>query len=135
MSLSSQSCRYWPTNKRRTADVTARDRIARLLHERVATVDERDGMNDPGLRRLIEQRLRFRGCHGERLVGDDVLALRDGRGVHRIVQVIRRRIVDDLDVGVVEQRLVLPYALRAPSASAFFSADAWLLPATATTST
>ena len=60
----------------------------------------------PGLRRLIEQLLRFRRRHRQRLVRDDVLALRDRRGVDRIVQVVRRRVVHDLDVGIVEQRLV-----------------------------
>ena len=60
----------------------------------------------PGLGRLVEQLLRLGGRHRERLVGDDVLALRDRRSVDRIVQVVRRRIVDDLHVGIVEQRLV-----------------------------
>ena len=119
----------------RLADVAARDGVARLLHERVAAIVEGHGVDDAGLRRLIEQLLRLGGRHRERLVGDDVLALRDRGGVDRVVQIIRRRVVDDLDVGIVEQRLVAAVGLRAPSASAFFSADAWVLPATATTST
>ena len=65
----------------------------------------------PGLGRLIEQLLRLGGGHRQRLVGHDVLALGDRGGVDRVVQVVRRRVVDDLDVGIVQQRLVAPVGL------------------------
>ena len=90
----------------------ARDRVPRLLHERVAAVVERHRVDDAGLRRLIEQLLRFGGGHRQRLVGHDVLALGDRRRVDRVVQVVRRGVVHDLDVWVVEQRLVAAVRLR-----------------------
>ena len=73
--------------------------MARLLHERVAAVVERDRVHDAGLRRLIEQLLRFGGGHRQRLVGHDVLTLGDRGGVDWVVQVVRRRVVHDLDAG------------------------------------
>ena len=90
----------------RRADVAAGDRVARLLHERVAAIVERDRMDDARLRRLIAQRFRLGRRHRQRLVGDDVLALRDGGRVDGVVQVVGRRVVHDVDVGIVEQRLV-----------------------------
>ena len=119
----------------RLADVAARDRVPRLLHERVAAVVEGDGVDDAGFRGLVEELLPVRRRHRQRLVGDDVLAFGDRRGVHRVVEVVRRRVVHDLDLGIGEQRLVAAIGPGAPSASAFLSADAWLLPATAITST
>ncbi len=92
--------------KMRRADVAARDHVPRLLHERVAAVVERHRVDHAGLRRLIEQLLRFLGGHRERLVGDDVLPLGDRGRVDGVVKVVRRRVVDDLHVRVVEQRLV-----------------------------
>ena len=69
--------------KVRLADVAARNRLPRLLDERIAAIVERHGVDDAGLGRLIEQLLRFRRRHRQRLVGDDVLALGDGRGIDR----------------------------------------------------
>ncbi len=60
----------------------------------------------PGLGRLIEQLLRLGRRHRQRLVRDDVLALGNGRGIDRVVQVVRRGVVDDLNVGIVQQRFV-----------------------------
>ena len=96
----------------RLADVAARDREPRLLDQRVAAVVEGDRVNDAGLVRGVEQLLRLRRGHRQRLVGDDVLAFGDGRGIDRIVQVVGRGVVHDLDVRIVEQRLVAPVGLR-----------------------
>ena len=96
----------------RLADVAARDREPRLLDQRVAAVVERDRVDDAGLVRGIEELLRLRRRHRQRLVGDDVLALGDRRGVDRVVQVVGRGVVHDLDVRIVEQRLVAPVGLR-----------------------
>ena len=95
----------------RLADVAARNRVPRLLHERVAAIVERHRVDDARLGRLIEQLLRFRGGHRQRLVGDDVLAFGDRGGVDRVVQIVRCGVVDDLNVGIVEQRLVAPVGL------------------------
>ena len=92
--------------KVRLADVAARDRVPRLLHERVAAVVEGDGVDDAGFRGLVEKLLPVRRRHRQRLVRDDVLALGDRRGVDRVVEVVRRRVVHDLDLGIGEQRLV-----------------------------
>ena len=96
----------------RPADVAARNGQTRLLHERVAAIAERHGVHDAGLRRQVDQLLRLGRRHRQRLVGDDVLALGDGGRVHGIVQVVRRRVVDDVDVRVVEQGLVAAVRLR-----------------------
>ena len=69
-------------------------------------------MDDARLRRLIEELLGLGRGHRQRLVGDDVLALGNRGRVDRIVQVVRRRVVDDLDGGIVEQRFVAAVALR-----------------------
>ncbi len=90
----------------RPADVAARDREAGLLDERVPAVVEGHCMNDARLGRLVEQRARLGRGHRERLVGDDVFAAGERRGIHRIVQVVRRGVVDDLDGWVIQQRLV-----------------------------
>ena len=95
----------------RPADVAAGDRVPRLLHERVAAVVERDRVHDAGLRRRVEQLLRLGGGHRERLVGDDVLPLGNRRGVDRIVQVVRRRVVDDVNIRIVEQGFVAAVGL------------------------
>ena len=86
----------------RRADLPGRDRVPRLLHERVAAIAERHGIEDAGLGRLIAQLARLGGRQRQRLVRDDVLALGDGRRVDRIVQEVRRGVVDDVDVRVLE---------------------------------
>ena len=98
--------------KMRRADLARGDRVPRLLNERVASVVERHRVDDARLRGLIEELLRLGRGHRQRLVRHDVLALRDRRGVDRVVQVVRRRVVDDLDVRIVQQRLVAPVGLR-----------------------
>ena len=67
----------------------------------------------PALLAASSSFLRFRRGHRQRLVGDDVLAFGDRRRVDRIVQIVGRGVVDDLDVRVVEQRLVAAVGLRA----------------------
>jgi hypothetical protein len=100
-----------PRQEARRPDVAARDRMPRLLHERIAAVIERDGMHDARLLRLVDQLLGFRGGHRQRLVGNHVLFLRDRGGIHGVVQVVRRRVVHDLNGRIVEQRLVAPVGL------------------------
>ncbi len=98
----------------RLADVPARDRVPRLLHERVAAIVERDGVDDPGLGGLVDELLGFRRGHRQRLVGDDVLALGNRRRVDRVVQVVGRGVVHHVDVGVVQERVVAAVGLRHP---------------------
>ena len=104
----------------RRADVAAGDGVPRLLHERVAAVVEGDGGDDARAPRLLDQPLRFGGRHRQRLVRDDVLAPGQRGRRHLVVQVVRRRVVDDLHVGVVDRA---PGSCRIrvgrPSASAF----------------
>ena len=95
----------------RLADVPARDRVPRLLHERVAAIVERHGVDDPRLGRLIDQLLGFSRGHRQWLVGHDVLALGNRRRVHRIVQVIWRGVVYHVDVGVVQEGVVAAVGL------------------------
>ena len=90
----------------RLADVAARNREARLLDQRVAAIVERHRMDDAGLGRGLEQLLGFRRGHRQRLVRDDVLALGDRRRIDRIVQIVGRGVVNDLDLGVVQQRFI-----------------------------
>ena len=85
--------------------------MARLLHERIASVVERDRVNDARVRGLGHEALGFRRGHRQRLVRDDVLALRDRRRRDRRVQIIRRRVVHHLDGRIVEQRLIAPVGL------------------------
>ncbi len=98
--------------KARQADVAAGNRQPRLLNQRIAAIVERDGGDDAGAPSFLDQPLRLGGRHGQRLVRDDVLPFRQGRRRHLIVQVVWRGVVDDLDVGIVDQRLVA--AVSAP---------------------
>ena len=94
------------------AELAAGDHFARLLHERVAAVVEGHRVHDAGVARRVEQSARIARRHRQRLVGDDVLAPRERREDHGHVQVIRRRVVHDVDVGVGDERLVAPVRLR-----------------------
>ena len=96
----------------RRSDAAARDPATGFLNERVAPVVEGHRVDDAGAAGLIDECPGIRSGHGERLVGDDVLASGERRGNHRVVQVIRRGVVHDLHVGIVEQRLVIPVAFR-----------------------
>ena len=93
-------------------DVAGGDHLARLLDERVAAVVERDGVHDAGLLGRAPQVARVVGGHRERLVGDDVLAPRERSLDHRNVEEVRRRVVNDVDVGVGNQLFVAAVRLR-----------------------
>ena len=96
----------------RTADLAAGDEVARLLHERIAPVIERDGVDDARGPRAVEQIARLGARHGQRLVGNDVLAGGNRRSVHARVQVIRRRVVHHMDVRIGDERIERPIGLR-----------------------
>ena len=98
-------------NEMDTSELATGNHLARLLHERVAAVVEGDGVHDAGLFGRLVQRLRIRCRHRERLVRDDVLAVLQRGQDDRDVQVIRRRVVDDVDVGIGGQRLVAAVGL------------------------
>ena len=58
----------------RRAQLAARNHLARLLDQRIAAVIERDGVDDAGVVRRVEQAARFSRIHRQRLVGNHVLA-------------------------------------------------------------
>jgi hypothetical protein len=93
------------------SELAAGNHLARLLHERVAAVVEGDGVHDAGLPGRLVQLLRIRRRHRERLVRNDVLAALQRGQHHGHMQVIRRRVVDDVDVGIGDQRLVAAVGL------------------------
>ena len=97
--------------KARRADVAARDRLPRVLDERIAAIVERDGGDDAGAPRLVDEPLRLGRRHGQRLVRDDVLPFRERRRRDLVVQIVRRGVVDDLHIGIVDQRLVAAVSL------------------------
>ena len=98
--------------KVRRTDVASSNGHASLLDERIPAVVERDRMDDAGAFRFVEKRSCLGAGHRQRLVGHDVLAPGDRGTGHRVVQVVRRRDVHDVDTGVVEQRLEATVASR-----------------------
>ena len=93
-------------NEVHRSEIAAGDHLARLLHERVAAVVERHGVHDAGRGRCLKQLACFAGRNGERLVRNHVLLRVECRADHRAVQVVGRRDVDDVDVGVGDEGLV-----------------------------
>ncbi len=88
------------------------DHRARLLHQRVAAIVEGDRVDDAGPRRRVEQRARFGGGHRQRLVGHDVFAMGERGHDDRRVQIVGRRVVDDVDVRIARERFVAAVGLR-----------------------
>ena len=95
------------------AELAAGDHLARLLHQRVAAIVERHRVDDAGVAsprraararrpRVIASGLSEITCLPSRERGED----------HRHVQVVRRRVVDDVDVGIGDERLVAAVRLR-----------------------
>ncbi len=80
--------------------------LARLLHERVEADVEVRAVHEPAPLGQLDELGGLRGGHRERLLADDVLA-RLERLLHlRVVEVVRRRQVDDVDPVVGEDRVV-----------------------------
>jgi hypothetical protein len=94
------------------ADAAGRHHRARLLDHRVAAVVEGDGVDDAGGAGSLPQRIGFRGGRGERLLRDDVLAVRERGADDGAVQEVRRRVVHDVDVRVGGERLEAAVGLR-----------------------
>ena len=95
-----------PAHESRRADLAARDGGPRVLDERIAAIVERHGRHDAGSLRFVHELSRLRRRHRQRLVRHHVLALSERGGRHFVVQVVGRGIVDDVHVGVVDQRLI-----------------------------
>jgi hypothetical protein len=83
-----------------------------MLHERIAAVVERDRMYYPGLRRGVDERPRIFGVQRERLVGYDVLSMRQRRHDDGHVQIVGSRVMDDVDIRVRGQCFVAAVCLR-----------------------
>ena len=94
------------------ADLAQGNHLARLLHQRIAAIIERDRMHDTGLGGGIDEAPGL-GCgHRERLVRDHVLAMRERRHDHRHVQIVGGGVVDDVHVGIGDQRFVVTICFR-----------------------
>ena len=87
------------------ADLAGADALARLLHERVEADVEVRAVHETGRRREFDELRRLGGGHRERLLADDVLPGRECLLHLRMVKVVRRRQVDDVDAVVLEHRL------------------------------
>jgi hypothetical protein len=111
-------------NEMDASELAAGNHLARLLHERVAAVVEGDGVHDAGFLGRLVQLPGVRRRHRERLVRNDVLAVLQRGQHHGHMQVIRRRVVDDVDVGIGDQRLVAAVVLGHAERIAFRRADA-----------
>ena len=82
------------------ANFAVMNHLARLLDERVAAVIEGHGVHDAGVARRVGQRPRIFCVQRKRLVRDDVLSMAQRRHDHRHVQVVGRRVVDDVHVRI-----------------------------------
>jgi hypothetical protein len=86
----------------------------RLLHERIEPRHEVRAMDDPRRVRELDQLSRLGRRQGERFLADNVLASRK-RLLHlRVVQVVRRRQVHDVDAVVLEQLTQAPVHVAEP---------------------
>jgi hypothetical protein len=85
--------------------------MARLLHERIAAVIEGDGADQPAALQLVDEILRRRRRRRQRLVRDHVLAFRQRFGRDRVMEVVRRRDMHHMHVGIRNERLVSSVAL------------------------
>ena len=93
-------------------DLAGRNHLARLLDQRIAAIIERDRMDDAGPGRRVEQAAGFSRRHRQRLVRDHVLAMGERRHDDRHVQIIRRGVVNDMDVGIGDERFVAAVGFR-----------------------
>ncbi len=105
----------------RLAELARPHHRPRLLDERIATVIERDGVDDPGFTRGVPQRPGIFGIERKRLVRDDVLAMCESRHDDRNMQMVRRRVVDNVNVGVRRERFITAVRLRNPQRIGLFS--------------
>ena len=90
----------------RLAELAVPNHLARLLDEGIAAVIERHGMDDARLPRGVDKRAGIFRIQRERLVRNDVLSMRQRRHDDGNVQVVGRRVVHDVHVGIGSQRLV-----------------------------
>ena len=88
------------------ANFAVMNHLARLLDERIAAVIEGHGVYDAGVARRVGQRPRIFCVQRKRLVRDDVLSMAQRRHDHRHVQVVGRRVVDDVHVRIRGEGLV-----------------------------
>jgi hypothetical protein len=72
----------------------------------VVAVHERLHQNETGLVRAIERLLDLRRVTRVRLLAQDVLAGRERSQRPLVVEAVRQRVVDGVDVGIVEELLV-----------------------------
>jgi hypothetical protein len=93
------------------ADVASGYRLPCVLDERIAAVVECDRGDNAGTAGLVDELLRLRGIHRQRLVGDDMLALCQRCGGDLVMQVVGRGVVDDLHIRIVNQRLIAAVSL------------------------
>jgi hypothetical protein len=87
------------------AEASLGDQRPRLLALGVEAGVEVRGVDEPAAPGELEQLRRLRRVQRERLLADDVLPRLERRPHLRIVQVVRRRHVDDVDALVCEHRL------------------------------
>ena len=99
-------------NEMHRPELAAGDHLARLLHQRIAAVVERHRVDDAGLVRRVEQPPGIGAVIASGLSEITCLPRRQRRQDHRHVQVVRRRVVHDVDVGIGDQRLVAAVRLR-----------------------
>ncbi len=85
----------------------ASNHAARLLYERISAIVEGNGMRYFCGQGCISKGLAFRRVEREWLVGDDMLAGSKYGERDRQVQVIRRGVVNDVDVRIGDQRVIV----------------------------
>ncbi len=87
-------------------DLAAQNQRASLLHLRIEADVEVRAVHNAALDGQLEQLSRLIGGHSERLLADDVLARLERLLDLRIVELVRRRQMDDVHTLVAEQLLV-----------------------------
>ena len=100
------------------AQLACADARARLLHDRVEADVEVRAVDEARLLGALEKLRRLLGGQRERLLADDVLAGFERRQHLRVVEVVRRREVHDVDLLVGEHGLVRLVDRRDPFAAA-----------------
>jgi len=89
-------------NEVHSSEVASRQHDPHLLYKRIVAVIKGHRVDNPGLARRIEHRFCVSRIESQRLVRDDVLSSLDRSKRDGQMKVVRRAVMDDLDIGIIK---------------------------------
>ncbi|CDN42872.1 hypothetical protein BN871_BZ_00050 [Paenibacillus sp. P22] len=94
--------------------------LGQLLHHRVLPVVEIDAVHDAAIARQAKQFRRLAACHGQRLLGQHMLARSDNGFVDLEMKVVRRAVMHHVDVWMGQQLPIIAIGKRHAKLCRFF---------------